>query len=116
MPRASLATTYPVPLRRHPGWSGVAVGVLLGITLTLGGLWLIERLEPISPSSAAVTSSTELMQAHLAREYSAVPVALPGVTLQRHFVLEHQADEGRSVSSSLEEHFVREHKGDMSQP
>ncbi len=56
------------------------------------------------------------MQAHLAREYGAVPVALPGVTLQHHFVLEHQADERRSVSSLMEEHFVREHKGDMATP
>jgi hypothetical protein len=116
MPRASLATTYTVPLRRHPGWSGVAMGVVLGITLTLGGLWLIERLGQISLSSPAVSSPAELMQAHLAREYSAEPVVLPGVTLQQHFVREHQADERRSVPSLIEQHFVREHKGDMPTP
>jgi hypothetical protein len=116
MPRGSLATTYPLPLQRHPGWFGVAAGVLLGIMLTLAGLWFVERLEPISPSSPAVSSSAELMQAHLAREYGAVPVALPGVDLRQHFVREHQADEHRSVPSSIEEHFIREHKVDMSMP
>ena len=116
MPRGSLATTYPAPLQRPSLWSGVAAGVLLGVTLTLGGLWFVERLELISPSSPAVSSSAQLMQAHLALEYGTVPVALPGVTLREHFVLEHQADERRSVSRLIEQHFVREHKGDMPTP
>jgi len=116
MPRGSLATTYPVPLQRHPGWFGIAAGVLLGITLTLGALWFVERFEPISPPTPALSSSAQLLQAHLAREYGTVPVAPPAVTLQEHFDLEHRADERRSVPGSIEQHFVREHKGDMPTP
>ena len=57
MPRASLATTYrpcgDVPDGPESLWG------LLGVALTLGGLWLVELLEQISLSSLRSSSSAE---------------------------------------------------------
>ena len=112
--------TYPVVIRHHPGWFGVLAGVILGVALTVGGLFVLDRID----TGATITSDTtnpaamELYQAHQALEYGSAPTTVENATqlYQAHQALEYPGDVISPSNAALREHFLREHQADMTAP
>lgn len=111
--------TYPVVIRHHPGWFGVFAGLILGVALTVGGLFALDRIDMGTITSDTTNpAAMELYLAQQAREYTSVPATVENAAqlYQAHQALEYPSDVVSPSSAALWEQFLREHRSEMTVP